>query len=41
MAKGLREQLHNFADDLHRGGEIFRANSAASFPKESRKKKRA
>ena len=41
MAKGLREQLHDFADDLRRGGEIFRGDSAASFPKESRKKKRA
>ncbi len=41
MAKGLREQLHDFADDLRRGGEIFRGNSAASTPKESRKKKRA
>src|SRR3989338_11337323 len=33
--------LHDFADDLERGGDIFRGNSAASFPKESRKKKRA
>ena len=33
--------LRDLADDLHRGGEIFRGNSAASFPKESRKKKRA
>lgn len=41
MAKGLRGQLHDFADDLRRGGEIFRGNGAASFPKESRKKKRA
>ena len=36
--------LHNLAEDLHRGGEIFRGNSAAFFPKEgpreSRKKKR-
>ncbi len=41
MAKGLREQLRDFADDLRRGGEIFRGNGAASIPKESRKKKRA
>ena len=41
MAKGLREQLHDFASDLRRGGEIFRGNSASSSPKESRKKKRA
>jgi hypothetical protein len=41
MAKGLRAELHDFASDLHRGGEIFRGNSAASSPKESRKKKRA
>lgn len=40
MAKGLREQLHGFADDLHRGGEIFRGNSEASAPKESKKKKK-
>jgi len=40
MAKGLREQLHDFADDLHQGGEIFRGNSSASFPKESKKKKK-
>lgn len=33
--------LRDLADDLHRGGEIFRGNSAASTPKESRKKKRA
>lgn len=33
--------LRDLADDLHQGGEIFRGNSAASFPKESRKKKRA
>ncbi len=33
--------LRDLADDLHRGGEIFRGNSAASSPKESRKKKRA
>ena len=36
--------LHNLAEDLHRGGEIFRGNSAAFFPreglKETRKKKR-
>lgn len=37
--------LHNLAEDLHRGGEIFRGNSAAFFPregfsKESKKKKR-
>jgi len=36
--------LHNLAEDLHRGGEIFRGNSAAFFPRESpresRKKKR-
>ena len=33
--------LRDLADDLRRGGKIFRGNSAASFPKESRKKKRA
>ena len=32
--------LHDLADDLRRGGEIFRGNGATSPPKESRKKKR-
>ena len=36
--------LHDVANDLHRGGEIFRGHSAASFrkesPKESKRKKR-
>ena len=44
MAKKLRGELGDYAEDLHRGGEIFRGNSAAFFPKEgpkeSRKKKR-
>ena len=35
-----RGMLHDLAADLRRGGEIFRGNSAASSPKESRKKKR-
>lgn len=35
-----RSMLGDLAADLRRGGEIFRGNSAASSPKESRKKKR-
>lgn len=35
-----RGMLHELGDDLRRGGEIFRGNSATSSLKESRKKKR-
>jgi hypothetical protein len=35
-----RSMLHELADDLRRGGEIFRGNGTTASPKESRKKKR-